>query len=293
MNQEPQPTTPVPTPQPPVGPSLGKFSKKQIILLASAVGGAILLVLIGLVIYAAVFSVSKADYRQATQEYNTVTKKGNDSIRALSSFTYLSSSTTETKLKNDIEEAKTALADYKTANEAFTGLKAFRDSEVKTKYDAYTKKYEAYVVYADNFLNSIDKVYPAFQECGASNATSTSLSSANLGTYKSAIDACVKALNGSKNVADKDLQTLTTELSKSYTTLNGYIAEYTALATPTTYGSNDYNRAREIRTATYDIDFRAPVTDYTSNATKHSKAADPSDAANDLGQLLSDKQLGK
>jgi len=297
----PQPQQPAPAPQPqqfpvpsaPVGstnsgtPVSGPSQKKRLTLIAIIVGALAVLGLIGFTVYALAFSVSKEDYAEASKVYNNVTEKGSASIRSLSTFSYLSSSSTDTKISNDIEDAKKDLEAYKTENAKFEGLKALRDGDVKQKYEAYSAKYAAYTLYAEDFLASIDKVYSAYKICNDSDSTS---STSNLGAYRVAVGQCITALDDAKDVRDADLKEYVKAITESFKTLDGVLAEYIALATPNQYGTDDYTRARELRTSLYDINTRDASTDYSSNATKHAKEVSPSTAANELGDILREKQ---
>lgn len=268
--------------QPPVKPS---SNKTLFIVLGAVAGGLVVLGLIGWAIYATLFSVSKADYAAAARAMNDVRSKSSVAYSDVTKLSYLSTSGTETKVKNDIDTARTSLKELKAENNKLQDLRALRDSEVKEAYDAYRSQFAKFDKYSAGILDSIEILFPALKKCSdvGSGGTSTS----NIAAYQAGLASCIAELEKSQKLPDADLQKLS---EATLTAMKSIKVSTDELAT---LPASNYQRASEIRKEVYAAQntYRDATTDARSNTLKNAKEAEIKDAYNDLAGLLNDKQF--
>ncbi len=262
-----------------------KSSNKPVIIIAivaASIVGLIVLVIIGLVVYNALFAVSKQDYRDAVRTGNSIVGDASKSYSALTKISYISSYSTETQIKNDVDDAKEALDEYKKANKKFEGLRALKDSDVKKAYDEYMQKYTAYVAFTEGYTDSAAKVLPAISKCeGMSKSTISDVAS-----FKAAIIPCQEALKSAENVSDKDLKAFVASYKENVAAVSSVVDQAASLS------DGDYTTRSKLRQQLYDATdkLRDAQKDANSNIQKHVKDMSPREAYNDLGNVLEDKQ---
>ena len=266
-------------------PAPQKKSNKTGLIVGLSVGGVvglIVFIIIGFVVYNALFAVSKEDYREAVRTGNNIVGDASKSYSSLTKISYISSYSTETQIKNDVSDAKDALAKYKEANGKFKDLRALKDGDVKKAYDDYSKKYDSYVAYADSYIASAGKALPAISECeDVSKATVSDVAS-----FKAAIVPCQDALKSAEDISDKDLKTFIAAYKQNVTTISGVVDQVAAVS------DSDYTTRSKLRQQIYDATdkLRDAQKDANSNIQKRLKEVSPREAYNDLGDLLTDKQ---
>ncbi len=262
--------------------SASKTNKNLFIILGAVVGGLVILGVIAWAVYASLFAVSKEDYREAVRVGNDVVSDASRSYLDISKISYISSYSTETKTKNDIDSAKDSLAAYKTANAKFKDLKALRDGDVKKAYDEYTKKYNAFVTFADEYTKSAEKAIPAIISCEEISNASVS----DVASFKAAVAPCKDALSSAKNVSDKDLKAFVAAYIDNVDKISAIVDEAANLS------STDFTRRSTLRSQLSDETkkLQDAQKDANSNIEKRLKDVSPREAYNDFGNVLEEKQ---
>lgn len=278
-----QPQTSPETEQQPTPDSSGnKKSKLPLIIGGSVLVGLLLVGLIGWLLYSLLFSVTKEDYADATRSLNSVVGKASASISDVTSIAYITSYSTETKTKNDVDSAKDSLEEYKKANAELKDHKALRDEDVKLAYDAYMDKYDAYIAFADGYVKSAEEALLAVIECESISSTSVS----DVASYKAAIAPCEDALENTESVTDKDLKSFIAAYKDNVDEVTRLVEESASLS------ARDYTRLSRIRTQIYGTTdkLRNAQKDANSNIEKRLKDANPREEYNALADILTDKQ---
>lgn len=283
--QAPMPAT-APAQTPPEAPK-SQFSipkdKKPLLFIGAIVAAAV----VGLLIFTSMGKISKADYREAVLVYNDVSSDASDSFSSLTALAYASSSSTQTKIDNDVDDAKKALATYEESNKKLKDLKALKNKDVKAAYEEYENKYNDYVKYADSLVESLPQFANVIKSCDSNS--SSMYSTSDVAAYLKAVTTCRSALKKAKDVSNDDFAKFAQGMDDVYGKLENIITEMSKLSTPNNFGTADYNRARELRNELYDIRIYSVYSDFSSNVTKSVKDADPAKAMNELGNQLRKK----
>ena len=168
-NSDPLPTAPA-----------GGSKKKRIILISAIVGGLLILGGIAAAVYFLFFSVSKADYKQAYDQLQSIQTKVSGSA-----------------LSSDPDSLKVTFEEYKTENAKLGDLKALRaDGELNEKYKAYDEKATAYIAFMDAFIPSFEKL-----------TTATKVMSSGGSMLKSSsVEATITALEKASDATDPDVK---------------------------------------------------------------------------------------
>lgn len=278
----PAPAAPTPPEAPKGMPTIPKNKKPLIIA-----GAVVIAAAIGLVAFTSMNKVSQKDYRDAVLTFNDVSSDASESFSSLTTLAYASSSSTETKIDNDVDDAKEALKTYEDANKKLKDLKAMKDKDVKAAYDAYQAKYDGYVKYAGSLVDSLPQFAAVIKSCDSSS--SSMYNTSDVAGYLQTITSCRSALEKAKDVSNEDFAKFAEGMDEAYGKLESIITELSKLATPSQFGTADYTRARELRNELYDIKIYSVYSDFTSNVTKSVKDADPAKAMNELGSVLRKK----
>jgi hypothetical protein len=278
---EQQPLNPAGAPLPPSSPK--KSNKMLFIILGAVGGGLILLAIIGWIVYTMLFAVSKADYAEAAKVMNNVQSKAAMAYSDVSQLSYVSTSGTQTKVKNDVASARASIDALKAENNKLKDVRALRDSDVKKAYDTYMAQFAKFGTYSSGILDSMEKLFPALKTCSDSSLQSTS----NIAAYQAGLTACISELEDAQDLPDPDLKKL------SGATLTAMKSIKTAIDELGSLSSSNYQRASEIRQDIYDAQdaYRDATTDARSNLEKRAKSAEIKDAYNDLAALLNEKQF--
>ena len=272
----PQPTTPVVTP----APRLSRKPSKKLIIILSIVGAVVALAAIAAILYALVFSVSKADYRTAANTASEVSSAGSKSYTAVSKVAYISTSTTEIEIKENVTKARELLATYKEEGSKLSDVKALRDGDVKKAYDAYNQKFNEFVTFSETYIDSAEKVIPAIAICEEIGRNPSGV--AGKAAYDAAIAPCDEALNKVTDVKDKDLAAFLTAYKKN-------VADTTAVVAK---GENATNLEKiKLRTELSKItsELRTAQREGSASVTERLKAVRPYDTLSDLYDLVADK----
>lgn len=246
-------------------PQLPQDDRKKRLKTGLIIGGAILLTaVIALFVYFMFFTVSKDDYRQAREKLDAV--KDTVSVRPS-----INSSGDPADARKSFQES---LDKYKAANKQLVGLKAFRaDSELREKYDAYSKKAEGMITLLDNFAPSLEKFLTSTQALREISSSSTATD------YRDA----QKVVDNNKDAADPSIKTYLEKLSKTLGEMAA-LRERAETATSSTdrlaISRDMIQQSRELTTAARTL---------RDDLNKRSDDVNPRDAFNALGEATTAK----
>jgi hypothetical protein len=253
--------------------SLMNGPKKKLIVLIAIIVGALIVLGIAAFVVMNFLLVSKADYRAATTQFNTVSSAYSALNSSASTLQYdTSSSTTDTEFTNDSDAVTSKLKTFQDANAKFATLKAVKSGDGKKLYDTYDTKVKAFAVYAKDLVTSLKSYRPAAKAC--SDATTLTL-----------LSSCVTALNAVGEIPNADLKQFVTVLQPQY---KAYLDVKTKIAAITDPYGKQYDQYKTLRDQGYAIQDKisAAGSDFSSNAKKHGEEIDPASAANALGEYL-------
>ena len=199
-----QPVMPSPMP---VGP-VPKKSKKGLIIGLSAAAAVIFIGLVGLVLWLTVFSISSADYKKAQTAvgdvetaYNTV--KNDFSQYVTDNIAGSSDASGITAEKDTLDKS---FSDLKTKFDGLKNLKAFSDSDLKKKYDAFVSDYQKVAATIDDFMSSHDLLSSVADTCSSSGKSiDTSNKAAFVSAYDAVLAPCIKDLKDLSSAKQSDL----------------------------------------------------------------------------------------
>ena len=251
---------PLPTPG-------GKSKKKLIILISAIVGALIVLGGAALAIYFIFFNVSHADYQKAYDQVSSLRDKysAGDSISSGSS-------------KDTVAAAKTAYADFKTENAKLGDLKAFKaDKDLSAKYNAYTTKAKAYIDFGDVFIPSLDRFVAANDQVTSLGSGSSSFTSAN-------IQKIIDIYKGIQDIGDPTLKAFVDSTVSVYEEILPQIKVYESSSSTT---MQKYAAISAISASSKKIS--AAASKMSDDLSAKTKDLSLSDTLNDLGKSVTDK----
>ncbi len=280
------PVAPAPSPfgppPAPIGSSPGgSYSPKKgpgkglIIGLVGGLIGLILLVGGGFLLVTMLFVVSKSDYQTAYDSASDL----RSSYSKLNS-TYLSSSSTETEIKNEVDTYKKASKDFDANYEKLSELKAVKaDSDVAAAFKKLATKKEKFDEARSVELEAYETVIPAVVRFTSSTSSS---SSAKITQWRTDMEA----VTGLKYQVNKDFVATMIDQLK---TLETYTVKVEA-------GRADYRKYDSSAvTAFYDTYDKLTTTmrDWGSNIDKLKDDGDVADEINDVGEVITKKLNAK
>ncbi|MBC7565027.1 hypothetical protein H7100_02225 [Candidatus Saccharibacteria bacterium] len=255
---------------------MGDPKKKKLIILISAIVGVIVLLGIAAIVVFGLLFPSKADYRSAAAQFNTVSAAYSDLNSDASRIQYdISGSTTDTEFTNDSDSVNKSLQTFKDESKKLSAMKAVKIGEGQKLYATYESKVNAYVTYANDIFTSVKSFRPVSKACD--DVTTNTL-----------LGECVTALNAIGDVPNADLKQFVTVIQTQYKAYLDVKTKVAAIKNP--YG-DQYDAYKALRDQGYDIQDKisAASSDLRSNLSKHSDEIDPATAANDLGKFLVNK----
>lgn len=252
---------------------LGDAKKKKLIILIAAIVGA--LVVLGIIAFVvmALFVPSKADYRDAASQFNTVSSAYSDLSSDATKLQYdVSGSTTDTEYTNDSDSVNKSLDAFKAANTKLAGMKAVKSGDGQKLYSAYESKVNGFVTYANDIFASVKSFRPVAKACD--DVSTTTL-----------LGECVTALNAVGDIPNADLKQFVTTIQTQYKAYLDVKTKIDAIKDP--YG-DQYSTYSALRNQGYDIQDKisSASSDLSSNLSKHAGDIDPATAANALGDFL-------
>lgn len=290
MSSQQTPTMPVQPAAPSSGPiSFSSMSskmggKKKLITLAAGVAGVALILVVGLVAYKSLFSVSKEDYRKASTTVSTAETKLSDVNIALIGLNY-SSSLTETKINNNTDTVKKSLAEYEDAVKKLSDEKALKNSEINKQYKAFKELSDKYVPLVKAYAVDSQKLMIPVSKCDDAIEAAASTTAAGI----SSISSCLTQLSAVKDLTDSDLKSLLDIMISSYKSIKSILEQLDS--TPT----SDYATRSQLRSQYYDADetLRKRISDIDSNITKKFNDGDPRDELRTLSDGIFNAMLKK
>lgn len=267
----------------PVQPG-GKKSKTGLIIGLVAGGiGLIVVIIIAIVVAVSMFSVSKADYSEAFDQYSKVRSANSDMALSMISLSSIGNDT-DVSFKNNVDKVRAELSKLKEETAKLGKLKAMQTGEGKKVYENLNSKVGAYVVYVDGFVTSVEKLRPAEIVCSDTG----SLKEAK--DIKVALVKCIAELDKASNVPNSDTKSYIASLKKSY---EGLVVIYDGLSIISDPYGSEYTAYSALRNQTYKINdnVRDSLKDYRSNLEKHASEVDIKDTLSDTGNFLADKVM--
>lgn len=268
----------------PVAPAPKNKNTKKIILIASIVGGLVILGTIAAILFTLFTSVSKEDYRDAAVQFNEV---GRSSATLTSSASTLSrsanASAPEATFQESLKSSQEAIAKIEAENEEFSKLKAVRVGEGAELYKAFDAKVDAYLAYVKGVITSVENLRPAMVVCG-------NLSDArDVPARAAALKTCSAALGDVKDIPNPAFKKFADELKTSYASYAKTYEEIAALANPL---GADYEEYKKLRDSTYDSQDKIndATKEFSASITASNNELSVKDSANALGDYLTAQQ---
>ena len=278
----PQSTPPVVVPPPafpspvatmqPMPQKSGRNSK--MLKMIAVIGGGLLA--IGLITFVAfsMFAVSKEDYGKAS----TAAEDARVAYNKMGSG-YISSSSTETEIRNDLDTIKSARTTFDDKFKQLGSMKAVTaDKEVRELYEAAKTKKPKFDTAMGAMIEMYEKIMPAV----ASGSSSSSGGSETLRKMRLALEG---------------IQGLTDETNKQFVSGSvGRLKKMEELAVKVEAGRADYRQYDSKASSTYYEEYNAytrDVRDWQSNMEKKFKDGDLHDEMTKLADKLFEKSLKK
>lgn len=212
-----------------------------------------------LMIYGVIIYPTKQPYRDAKAAYQTVY---NDNITFTQKGMAMNATkATEAAFKENIAATRTALETLKTDTKKLGEQAVLKDGEGKVKYEAFSRKLEAYATYNTSILASIEVLRPALLEC--SNAMAGASASEKTVAALKDCSAKLQQLADENKVPDADYRAMAVSFAGIY----GSLAEATTdsaredLVNELTTASNTFTKALSASRARVDITETAKALD--------------------------------
>lgn len=257
--------------------SSGSNKGKLIALIGGAVGLLVLLAVGMLVLLPMFMGVSKKDYVAASEKMGDV-KSAYNKMGGV----YISSSSTDTEIKNNLDTLKSARQDFDAKLADLGGTTAIkRDKDLKKLYgDVMTKK-PNFDKAADAGIEAYEKILPAM-----SSFRSVSSSGADVSTQIAAVANKLEGISGLKDENNKQYVSKMVALLK----------KYAVLARKVQQGRNNYNLYDSQAVDDFyntDTAISDATRDWQSNLTKLSDDGELKDQLNALDDKLFEKTLNQ
>jgi len=268
--------TPAPAPQAP-------NSKKKIILIAAIAGGAVLLAIIGVVVYMLLTSVSQKDYQEATRQYNDVSIASAGLTSDVSSVSYTISSDDDAEFNDAVKEAEASIEKIKTENEELSKMKAVRVGDGAKLYGTFNDKVKGYLAYATDLIDSVKNLRPAMATCGKVSDAKDAASRV------AALKGCSSELQGVTDIPNAEMKTFIGTIATAYGDYATVYEQINALSNP--YGSQ-YEQYKTLRDKMYAVQDKISDASKTlsSSLEKRDDEMSVKDSAKALGDFLTEKQ---
>ena len=287
--QPQQPMNPMNPNVPPVGPMMGPgpvqppssgspfsgLNKKLIIWIAAGVG-VLIVIIIAVLLVVSSFSVSKSDYKAAYDYANDA----RSSYTKMSGLTYVSSYSTQTESKNNLDTFKKSKQDFDQTIKQLGETKAVqRDGKAKELYDTLMSKKKSFDGAVDVTIETYEYILPAMAEF---NSASTS----DLSKLASAVSSAASKLEASeseiKSELNKNFASKMATLFKRYAALLKKVEAYRA-----DYKKYDSKISSEYSSTSSEIS--TAIRNWSSDIQKLADDSEIKDEFNALGEYLAEK----
>ncbi len=265
-------------------PAPKKSNTNKIILIASIIGGVVIIGIIAVVLFLMFTTVSKQDYRDAAVQFNDVSRA---SSALTASATTLgrsaSGSTTDATFQESLKTSKDAIAKIETENDELSKLKAVRVGDGADLYKTFNGKVDAYVAYGKGLITSVENIRPAMVVCDK-------VSDANDAAARvSALKACSTALGDVKELPNSSFKKFVDEIKTAYASYATTYESISALTSP--YGAQ-YEQYKTLRDSMYETQDKitAASKEFTTSLTASDKEFSVKESADALGAYLTEQQ---
>lgn len=265
-------------------PAPKKTNTNKIILIASIVGGVVILGIIAVVLFLMFTTVSKQDYRDAAVQFNSVSRSSSALTSSASTLgRSASGSTSDATFQESLKASQDAIAKIETENDELSKLKAVRVGEGAELYKTFNDKVDAYVGYAKGLVTSVENIRPAMVVCDK-------VSDANDPAARvTALKACSTALGDVKDLPNSSFKKFVEEIKKAYAS---YATTYEGIAALTSpYGAQaaQYRTLRDEMSETQK-NISAASKEFTTSLTESDKQFSVKESADKLGDYLTEQQ---
>lgn len=235
----PEPSSIGAAPTPPASPSQPPKDKKKMILIASIIGGVLLLAVIAVFVYFAMTSVSKQDYANAAGQYNAVSSANTDLTRTVRTLATSVSAGSDEEFDANAKKVEEAITKLKDENEKLGNEKAAKVGEGAKLYDAFDTKLNAYAEYAQGLVASIKVIRSDFGSCDEVSKATEDTARAK------ALRECADSFTSTATIPNAEFKAYVDASKPEY---EKYAKNYEAIvALDDRFGSN-YEQYRTLRT---------------------------------------------
>ena len=289
------PTSPQPVPMPEAAPAsapLGsgetaapapKKSNKKLLTILGAVGGVILLAVIGALLYTSLSGASPEDYKEATTQYNTTSSANSALARNVGSLNSGLGSDTDEEYNTALKDAEGSLTKLKEENTKLGDLKAVKVGDGKELYKTFNEKMTNYTAYASDIIESAKKARPGVVACDeARDTTESAARVAGLKDCSTKLAAVGDLPNKAFDAYIKSLSGIYAEYATTYEKVN-------ALTNPLGAQYEEYKVLRDKLNAS-NKSLTAANKEYREAVKTNDESVSVKDAAQALGKFLSEQQ---
>lgn len=273
-----QPPAPAQAPPAPVAipttPGVQPPKKSKLGLWIGIAAAAVVLVG-GIIATVSLLSVSRADYREAFDTASNVRSAYSD----ISMVSFISTSSTDTERRNDLDKLEKARDRYNENVEALGELKAVRrDGKVRELYEAFEAKQEDFNAFLDAYVEVYDKILPAVSAIQSSYISSEDDAVAVISRW----EVSFKNIDGLENEHNKQLVEDITDVLGEYKDLAGQRDAW-----QDDFRLYDSRVAREYNDKATELS--NTIRDWVSNMRKLSDDSSVHEELNALGSYLADQ----
>lgn len=270
-----------PTPYQTPGPNK---SNKKALLIGGIIAGVVVLAIIAAVVFNLLTTVSKQDYRNATLQFNAVSRASTTLNSEASSLgSAVSGSTSDEKFQESLKEARDAVEKIKTENEKLSKEKAVRVGEGAELYKTFDEKLSQYLTYAGGLVTSVENIRPAMLTCDKIGDVTES------DARVAALNECSAALNGVKDIPNEAFKAYIDKIKGAYTEYADIYQKVSAITAPFGAQSAEYRALRD-RMNEAQRNLSAASRDFTTALKESDDKYDVKPSSKVLGDYLTEQQ---
>jgi len=260
-----------------------KKSNKKLVRIAAIVGGALLLAIIGALVYASIATVSAKDYQEAVTQYNKASVANSALASDVAQLTSNLGTDSDEEFKTSLTEAEKSLVELKDESAKLGELKAVRVGEGKDLYTTFDTKMATYVTYAGDIIESVKKAQPAIAVCDKVKSAPDKV------TGLAALQDCSTKLTAVGDLPNAEFKAYIASIGDLYAK---YAVNYQGLADLTDPFGAQYERYKTYRDglSATTKGLSTASKDYTAAIKKHNDEVSVKDSAQALGKYLSEQQ---
>lgn len=288
---------PAPTPEPalteevPVTPYVAtggahtaQPQKKKKLLIASIVGGLLLLIGAGIGIYFLITHVSDEDYRRADAQLTEIRRADTAMVREVTSLSRSTSTVTEATFDEKLADARASLDKMKVENETLAKEKAVRFGQGADLYSTFNSKAQTYFTYVDELITSVDKIRPALAPCQKIGSSSVAVAD-----RASVVDACVAELKKAGDLPNAEFNRYFGSLKDKYAAYSKLYDRYNKLTSPTGSQRAEYVKISDEANKILS-EIRSLRTEFLRDLDARDKETSLKDVSDDLRDFFKDQR---